>query len=66
MSKNQVQANIFQVDISLAIYRSHCLHVFHKICVHENLVKFTGQHKVTVMPIEKNTGNVRLRVSKES
>ena len=32
-----------QVDISLATYRSSCLHLFHKIDVLENFAKFTGQ-----------------------
>ena len=31
------------VDISLAIYRSSSLQVFHKIDILENFAKFTGQ-----------------------
>ena len=36
MNENRIQANIFQVDNSLAIYKSSRLQVFYKIGVSEN------------------------------
>ena len=46
MNKQQIEyeQTLLHADISLAVYRSSRLQVFHEIGVLENLAKLTGQH----------------------